>query len=308
MVMTPMEKASILVEALPYIKKFYGKTVVIKYGGHAMINEELKKAVLTDVVLMKYVGMRPVIVHGGGPEITNMLKRLGIQSSFVGGLRVTDEMTMEIAEMVLVGKVNKAIVALLNQYGGRAVGLSGKDANLFQVVKKNGKVRQPDGSLESVDIGFVGDITKVNPDLVDTLLRKGYIPVISPVSAGHDGESYNINADDAAGALCQALGADKLINLTDVEGILRDKNDKESLISVITESEVPGLIEQGIIDGGMIPKVECCLAALRGGVHSIHILDGRVPHAILLEIFTDKGVGTMVVKEQEVNNTKQSTD
>lgn len=290
-----MQKAAILVEALPYIKKFYGKTVVIKYGGHAMINDQLKQAVLTDAVLMKYVGIHPVIVHGGGPEITGMLKRVGIESSFVGGLRVTDRDTMEIAEMVLVGKINKEIVALINKYGGRAVGLSGKDANLFQAVKKPGRARRPDGTTEMVDIGFVGEITTVKPGIVDTLIREGYIPVISPVAAGAGGESYNINADYAAGALAEALNADKLIILTDVEGILRDRNDKESLISTITVPEVPGLIAGGIIDGGMIPKVECCISALKGGVLTTHILDGRVPHSILLEVFTDRGIGTMVV-------------
>ncbi len=293
---SPLEKAAILVEALPYIKKFYGKTVVIKYGGHAMINDELKQAVLTDAVLMKYVGMHPVIVHGGGPEITSMLKRLGIESNFVGGLRVTDRETMAIAEMVLVGKINKEIVALLNKYGGRAVGLSGKDANLFQAVKKPGRLRQPDGSTETVDIGFVGDITTVNPGIVDTLIREGYIPVVAPVAVGDDGESYNVNADYAAGALAQALKADKMINLTDVEGILRDRSDKDSLISTVTVDEVPGLIAEGVIEGGMIPKVECCIAALQGGVSTTHILDGRVPHSILLEIFTDRGIGTMVSK------------
>ncbi|KJS17883.1 MAG: acetylglutamate kinase [Peptococcaceae bacterium BRH_c4b] len=292
----PLEKAAILVEALPYIKKFYGKTVVIKYGGHAMINDELKQAVLTDAVLMKYVGMHPVIVHGGGPEITSMLKRLGIESNFVGGLRVTDRETMAIAEMVLVGKINKEIVALLNKYGGRAVGLSGKDASLFQAVKKPGRLRRPDGSTETVDIGFVGDITTVNPGIVDTLIREDYIPVVAPVAVGDDGESYNVNADYAAGALAQALKADKMINLTDVEGILRDRSDKDSLISTVTVDEVPGLIAEGVIEGGMIPKVECCIAALQGGVSTTHILDGRVPHSILLEIFTDRGIGTMVSK------------
>lgn len=290
-----MEKASILVEALPYIKKFYGKTVVIKYGGHAMINDDLKEAVLTDVVLMKYVGMRPVIVHGGGPEITGMLKRVNIESSFVGGLRVTDRDTMEIVEMVLVGKINKDIVARLNGYGGRAVGLSGKDDGLLRAVKKNGRVKKPDGSIEMVDIGYVGEISQVNPDIVDTLLQEGYIPVVSPVAVGDQGESYNVNADTAASALAVALKADKLIILTDVEGILEDRNNSASLISTVTRDNVPVLVERGVIDGGMIPKVECCVRALDGGVQTTHILDGRVKHSILLEVFTDKGIGTMVV-------------
>jgi len=290
-----MEKASILVEALPYIKKFYGKTVVIKYGGHAMINDDLKEAVLTDVVLMKYVGMHPVIVHGGGPEITGMLKRVNIESSFVGGLRVTDQDTMEIVEMVLVGKINKDIVARLNGYGGRAVGLSGKDDGLLRAVKKNGRVKKPDGSIEMVDIGFVGEISQVNPDIVATLLQEGYIPVVSPVAVGDQGESYNVNADTAASALAVALKADKLIILTDVEGILEDRNNSASLISTVTRDNVPVLVERGVIDGGMIPKVECCVRALDGGVQTTHILDGRVKHSILLEVFTDRGIGTMVV-------------
>lgn len=293
---TALEKAAVLVEALPYIKKFYGKTVVIKYGGHAMLNHSLKEAVLTDAVLMKYVGMHPVIVHGGGPEITGMLKRVGKESSFVGGLRVTDEETMEIVEMVLVGKINKEIVSKINRIGGRAVGLSGKDANLFEAVKKYRKVRTPEGGEELADIGFVGDISKVNPEIVATVIAEGYIPVVAPVAVGAEGESYNVNADYAAGRLAAALNADKLIILTDVEGIMADRNDPDTLISVLRVDEVPSLIERGRIDGGMIPKVECCLDALSGGVKSTHILDGRVPHSILLEIFTDKGIGTMVEK------------
>ncbi|TYO94441.1 acetylglutamate kinase [Desulfallas thermosapovorans] len=291
---SPMEKAGILVEALPYIKKFYGKTVVIKYGGHAMVNCELKKAVLTDAVLMKYVGMHPVIVHGGGPEITGMLKRLGIESNFVGGLRVTDAETMEIAQMVLVGKINKDIVGMINDIGGHAVGLSGKDGNLLVAGKKMGRVRNADGTEETVDIGLVGEVRQVNPGIVNTVIREGYIPVVAPVAVGEGGHSYNVNADSAAGALAVALKADKLVILTDVEGILADRNDKSSLISTITRQQVPGLVERGIIDGGMIPKVECCISALQGGVGTTHILDGRVPHSVLLEIFTDRGVGTMV--------------
>jgi len=291
-----LEKAAVLVEALPYIKKFHGKTVVIKYGGHAMLDENLKAAVLTDAVLMKYVGIHPVIVHGGGPEITEMLKKVGKESRFVGGLRVTDKETMEIVEMVLAGKINKEIVSLVNRAGGRAVGLSGKDAGLFEAVKKYRRARTPEGGEELVDIGFVGDISKVNPEIVATTVAKGYIPVIAPVAVGAGGESYNVNADYAAGRLAAALGADKLIILTDVEGILADRSDPGSLISVLRADEVPLLIERGKIDGGMIPKVECCLDALAGGVKSTHILDGRVPHSILLEIFTDRGIGTMVEK------------
>jgi acetylglutamate kinase len=292
---TAGEKAAILVEALPYIKKFYGKTVVIKYGGHAMLSPELKEAVLTDAVLMKYVGMRPVIVHGGGPDITGMLKRVGIESNFVDGLRVTDAGTMEIVEMVLVGKINKEIVARINRIGGRAVGLSGKDACLFEAVKKYSRVQTPEGEV-TTDLGYVGEISKVNPGIVTTIIAEGYIPVVAPVAVGDRGESYNINADTAAGRIAAALGADKLIILTDVEGILTDRNDPDSLLSALRAAEVPALIERGIIEGGMIPKVECCLDALSRGVKTTHILDGRVPHSVLLEVFTDRGIGTMVEK------------
>jgi acetylglutamate kinase len=293
-VLSAREKASILVEALPYIKKFYGRTVVIKYGGNAMINCELKQAVLTDIVLMKYVGMHPVIVHGGGPGITGMLERVGKKSEFVGGLRVTDEETMDIVEMVLVGKINKEIVGMLNNIGGKAVGLSGKDADLLVASKKYGRVPAENGEDEVVDIGQVGAIDKVNPEIISTVIREGYIPVVAPVAAGEGGKSYNVNADSAAGALAEALQADKLIILTDVEGILADKDDTESLISTIKVGEVPDLIRKGIIQGGMIPKVECCVSAVNSGVKTTHILDGRVPHSILLEIFTDRGIGTMV--------------
>ncbi len=293
---TPGEKAAILVEALPYIKKFYGKTVVIKYGGHAMTENELKKAALTDVVLMKYVGINPVIVHGGGPEISNMLKRLDIKSTFLNGLRITDDETMEVVEMTLAGKINKEVVSLINSFGGKAVGLSGKDADLFQARRKTGQVKKPDGSTAIVDIGLVGEITTVNPRIINTLISESYIPVVAPVAVGPDGESYNLNADHAAGELAVALKAEKLVILTDVEGILRDINDKDSLISVIETGAIPGLIEEGIIDKGMIPKVECCISAIKGGVETTHILDGRVAHSILLEVFTDRGIGTMVVQ------------
>jgi acetylglutamate kinase len=295
-VINSRERAQILVEALPYIKKFYGKTIVIKYGGHAMLSQELKEAVFTDIVLMKYVGMHPVIVHGGGPDITAMLERVGKKSSFVGGLRITDRETMEIAEMVLVGKINKEIVAQINRIGGRAVGLSGQDDGLFEAVKKYQRVRTPEGAEELADIGFVGDICKVNPEIVTAIIERGCIPVVSPVAVGAEGESYNINADHAAGRLAAALGSDKLIILTDVEGIMLDRSDPNSLISSIHADEIARLIEKGVIDGGMIPKVECCLDALANGVKTTHILDGRVPHSILLEIFTDKGIGTMVQK------------
>lgn len=293
---TPIAKAEILIEALPYIKEFYGKTVVIKYGGNAMINEDLKNAVMQDVVLMKFVGINPIIVHGGGPEITAMLKRVGKETQFIGGLRVTDKETMEIAEMVLVGKINKEIVSLINQHGGQAIGLSGKDANLIKAAKRMGKVHTPDGKVEFTDIGFVGDVAEVNPEVIQTITSNGYIPVISPVGVGEDGQSYNVNADYVAGEVAAALKADKLVMLTDVEGIFEDFNDKSTLISSIHIDDVPGKIAGGIISGGMIPKVECCVQALRGGVEKVHIIDGRVSHSILLEIFTKEGIGTMVVK------------
>ncbi|ABO48822.1 N-acetylglutamate kinase [Desulforamulus reducens MI-1] len=285
---SPLEKAGILVEALPYIKKFSGKTIVIKYGGHAMLNADLKKAVMTDLVLMKFVGINPVVVHGGGPEITGMLHRLGIESQFVSGLRVTDAPTMEVVEMVL-GKLNKEIVALINGLGGRSVGLSGKDANLIMANKKY--------SNDCQDIGFVGEVTGVNPQLLQTVIQEGYIPVVSPVGISTEGETYNINADTVASAIATALKADKLIILTDVEGILEDRQDKGTLISTVKMEDIPRLIERGVIQGGMIPKVECCMQAIQTGVATTHILDGRVPHSILLEVFTDKGIGTMVVSD-----------
>ena len=294
MVLTALEKAGILVEALPYIKKFYGKIIVVKYGGHAMLNCKLKEAVMTDLVLMKYVGMHPVVVHGGGPDISGMLRRLGKESSFVNGLRVTDAETMVVVEMVL-GRLNKEIAALINRLGGKAVGLCGKDANLITAAKKPGIIRLADGTAVEQDIGFVGEVTGINPELLLSVIQQGYIPVVAPIGLGADGEGYNINADTVAGKIAEALGADKLIILTDVEGILGNPEDKGSVISVLRREEVPGLIASGKISGGMIPKLECCVAALESGVKSAHILDGRVPHVILLEVFTDEGAGTMVI-------------
>lgn len=291
-----VDKANILIEALPYIRKFNGKTVVIKYGGHAMINEDLKQAVIQDVILMKLIGINPVIVHGGGPEITDMLKRLDIQSQFVGGCRVTDPATMEIVEMVLVGKINKEIVALINKHGGKAVGLSGKDANLIKAVRKMGKSIDGGGKELIQDLGFVGDVKQINPEIIQTVAREGYIPVVAPVGVGEEGESYNINADYVAGEIAASLGADKLILLTDVEGIFEDYNDKDTLISELRVDQVAEKMARGVISGGMIPKVECCVQALRSGVKTTHILDGRTQHSILLEIFTDRGIGTMVVR------------
>ncbi|HAA88975.1 MAG: Acetylglutamate kinase [Thermoanaerobacterales bacterium 50_218] len=293
MVLTPMEKAAILVEALPYIRKFAGETVVIKYGGRAMVNDHLKQGVITDCILLKLVGIHPVLVHGGGSAIDEMLRRLGKSWEFVRGQRVTDEETMAIVEMVLAGKVNKEIVALINKLGGKGIGLSGKDGNLIEARKKV----LIDEQGETVDLGYVGEITRVNPEIINTVLEKGYIPVVAPIGVGENGESYNINADYVAGELAAALGANKLVLLTDVEGILADREDPESLLSVVRVSEVPELIRRGVISGGMIPKVECCVQALEKGVGRTHIIDGRILHSILLEVFTDEGVGTMVIKE-----------
>ena len=297
MTITPLEKTEILIEALPYIKKYSGRTVVIKYGGHAMVDAELKKAVMQDAILMKYVGMHPVIVHGGGPAINDWLDKLGKQSDFVEGLRVTDAQTMEVAEMVLVGKVNKEIVGLVNKYGGQAVGLSGKDGSLLKARKQfaTGSDGRP------IDIGQVGEVTDVNPKIIKTVIENGYIPVVAPIGVGEDGASYNINADYVAGAIAGALEAEKLVLLTDVEGIFADNNDKKTLFSSIKTEEVPALVNDGIIKGGMVPKVRCCVQALEQGVNRTHIIDGRLPHSILLEIFTDEGIGTMVVKKEALS-------
>ncbi|NLZ52405.1 MAG: acetylglutamate kinase [Thermoanaerobacteraceae bacterium] len=286
--MEPLARAEILVEALPYIKKFYGKTVVIKYGGHAMTDPLLKDKVITDIVLMKYVGINPVIVHGGGPEINHWLEKTEISSQFVNGMRVTDEKTMEIVQMVLVGKVNKEIVSLVEKNGGKAMGLSGIDGQLIKARKKKAY-----SNGTELDLGFVGEIEKIDPQLIYSALENDYIPVIAPVGSG-EGKTYNINADYVAGSIAASLKADKLVLLTDVEGVF-DKEQK--LISSLSFIEAQTLIEEGIIKGGMIPKIECCIKALSSGVKSTHIIDGRLPHALLLEIFTDQGIGTMVVKE-----------
>lgn len=285
MVLSALEKAEILVEALPYIKEFYGRKVVIKYGGAAMIDCELKQKVMQDIVLMKYVGMHPIVVHGGGPEINAMLNRLDIKVQFVNGLRVTDRDTMEIVEMVLGGKVNKEIVAGLNANGGKAVGLSGKDGGLIQAIPLPG----------SEELGFVGQVEQVNPGIIETVIESGYIPVIAPIGMGLDGQTYNINADLVAADIAVAMKADKLVLLTDVPGLLRDPANPNSLISILKLSEVESYQEAGIIGGGMLPKVECCIHSVQGGVGRTHIIDGRVPHSILLEIFTKQGIGTMVV-------------
>ena len=287
MILSALEKAEVLVEALPYIKDFYGKRVVIKYGGAAMTECGLKMKVMQDIVLMKYVGMHPIVVHGGGPDITGMLGRLNIDTEFVNGLRVTDHATMEVVEMVLGGKVNKEIVSGLNASGGKAVGISGKDGGLIKA-----RPIDPSGKL-----GFVGEVETVNPQIIETLIENGYIPVIAPIGIDDEQQSYNINADLVAASIAVGMKADKLVLLTDVPGLLEDKNDNSSLISILKVSQVPDYIETGVIAGGMIPKVTCCVEAVTGGVSRTHIVDGRVPHSILLEIFTKEGVGTMVVNE-----------
>ena len=289
------DKAEILVDALPYIQEFSGTTVVIKYGGNAMVSDVLKENVMRDVALMKYVGIRPVIVHGGGPEITGFLKKVGKESSFVAGLRVTDEETVEIAEMVLDGKINSEIVNLLNQRGVRAVGLSGKDAGLIRARKKMATVYENDAAHE-VDIGYVGAVENIDASVIEDLLDHDYVPVIAPIGVGADGESYNINADYVAAEIAGALAAEKLLLLTDIEGIYKDFNDKSSFLSTIHLQEARDYIRDGIISGGMIPKVEACLMALECGAAKTHIIDGRLPHAIILEIFTSTGVGTQVVR------------
>ncbi len=287
MIKSALEKAEILVEALPYIKEFYGKRVVIKYGGAAMKDCSLKQKVIQDIVLMKFVGMHPIVIHGGGPEINAMLKRLGIASSFIDGLRVTDHATMEIVEMVLGGKVNKEIVSGINASGGKAIGISGKDGGLIEA-----QALDPSGQM-----GFVGEVININPQIIETMIENGYIPVIAPIGIDNQGQSYNINADLVAAAIAVSMKADKLVLLTDVPGLLSDPQDSESLISILNISEVAEYIANGTIAGGMIPKVHCCEEAVAGGVGRTHIIDGRVPHSILLEIFTDEGVGTMVVNK-----------
>jgi len=288
------DKAEILVDALPYIQEFYGTTVVIKYGGNAMINDALKENVMRDVALMKFVGIRPILVHGGGPEITGFLKKVGKESTFVSGLRVTDEETVEIAEMVLDGKLNSEIVGLLNLRGVRAVGLSGKDAGLIKAQKKLATVYEND-TAHQIDIGYVGEVTEINTSIIADLLNQGYVPVIAPIGMGEHGESYNINADYVAAEIAGALHAEKLLLLTDVEGVYKNFADKSSFLSQLRMDKAREYIRSGIIEGGMIPKVEACLRALEAGAHKAHIIDGRLTHSIILEIFTSRGIGTMVL-------------
>ncbi len=288
-----IDKANTLMEALPYIRRFSGKTFVIKYGGHAMSDERLKESFALDVIMLRSLGINTVIVHGGGPQINATLKRYGIVSEFVRGMRVTDDDTMTVVEMVLVGQVNKEVVGYLNQHGGRAVGLCGKDGTLLLSRKLLQEVTGEDGTVEQIDIGYVGDVVKVNTDLIRVLKQGGYLPVIAPVGVGPEGESYNINADLVAGRVAAALNAEKLILLTDTPGVL---DSKKTLIPNICVTEMHRLIEEESITGGMIPKVVCCADALKEGVKKAHIIDGRVEHAVLLEIFTDVGIGTEIVK------------
>ena len=285
-----------LIEALPYLRDFKDKTIVVKYGGNAMLNDQIKNKVLQDIVFLQCAGMRPVVVHGGGPEITAMLMQAGKKSEFVSGLRVTDAESVGIAEMALVGKINTDLVARLNMLGGRAVGLDGKDANLVQAKKHLADVYE-NGEVNLVDIGYVGNVEHVNTELIEVLLSNGFIPVIAPTGVGSSGETYNINADSVAGEIAGALKAEKLLVLTDVRGIYSDYRDESSFISTLTFEKAQELIIRGKIDGGMIPKVRACITALSGGAKKTHIIDGRAEHTILMEIFSDSGVGTEVVKE-----------
>lgn len=289
-----IKKAEILIEALPYIQKLYGKTVVIKYGGNAMINDELKNSVMEDITLLKYIGMNPVLVHGGGPDINKALQTYDIKSQFINGLRVTDSQTMEVAQMVLVGKTNKQIVSMLNNKGGKAIGLCGIDGKLIECEQYKTSIN---GEVQ--DIGYVGTINKINSKVLELISKDEYIPVVAPIGVGPNGESYNINADTVAGEIAAALKAEKLMLLTDVEGVKPSK-DSDTIIPALTIDEVHDLINKKIIDGGMIPKVLGCIDALEKGVGRTHILDGRIPHCILLEIFTYKGIGTMIMKDKKL--------
>ena len=287
-----LKKAEVLIEALPYIQKFNRKIIVVKYGGSAMSNEELQKNVIKDVTLLKLVGFKPIIVHGGGKEISRWVGKVGKEAQFVNGLRVTDDETMEIAEMVL-GKVNKSLVSMVQELGVKAVGISGKDGGLLNVEKKY---------VDGKDIGFVGNIKEVNPKILYDLLEKDFLPIVAPVGLDDGFQTYNINADDAACAIARAVGADKLVFLTDIEGLYKDINDKNSFISRITASDADALIDGGIIGGGMLPKLENCTSAIKNGVNRVHILDGRIPHCLLLEIFTNSGVGTAIVKDEDISH------
>jgi acetylglutamate kinase len=288
-VITPADKAAVLAEALPYIRRFHGKTIVIKYGGNAMTEETLKQGFARDVVLLKLVGMNPVVVHGGGPQIGELLKRVGKQSEFIQGMRVTDEETMDIVEMVLGGLVNKEIVGLLNHHGGKAVGLTGKDGGFIRAKQMKLKSLEKEG--EWIDIGHVGEVVNIDPQLIDLLDSKDFIPVVAPIGVGEQGEPYNINADVVAGKLAQTLSAEKLMLLTNVAGVM---NKEGKVLTGLSAAQVDGLIADGTISGGMLPKVQCALEAARNGVRTCHIIDGRVEHALLLEVLTNQGVGTLI--------------
>ena len=291
---TLIEKAGILIESLPYIRKFSGTTFVIKYGGAAMVDEELKNAFAQDIVLLNFIGIKPVIVHGGGPKINRIMEKMGKTPTFIHGQRVTDEETVDIVEMVLGGLINKQIVSLINRQGGLAIGLSGKDGNLIQARKKViSKISPETGVSEIIDLGLVGEVEKINPRILTSIEESGFIPVIAPISAGERSSTLNINADYVAGAIAAALKAEKLILLTDVEGI---KDGKNKLISTLGTKKIKSLIAKGTISGGMLPKVQSCQVALDGAVKKTHIIDGRVPHALLLEIFTEEGIGTEILK------------
>lgn len=283
-----LEKAKVLMDALPYIRKFNGHTVVIKYGGSAMLDPSINETIVKDVVMLKLVGLKPIIVHGGGPEINQMLNRLDIESHFIDGLRVTTQETMEVVEMVLAGKLNKQIVEMIAQQGGCPVGLTGKDGKMIRAKKI-----EKDG----IDLGYVGDIVKVNTRLLKSLIDNDFIPIIAPIGSDGNGNTFNINADYAAVAIAAAMNAEKLVFLTDVEGVLKDKDDPSSLVSFLSDAQARRYIEEGIIAGGMIPKVECCMKAIEQGVSMVHILDGREQHALVLEIYTPDGIGTMLYKE-----------
>ncbi|MBR0058947.1 MAG: acetylglutamate kinase [Methanobrevibacter sp.] len=289
-----MKDIDVLIEALPYIKKFHNKKILIKYGGHAMIDDEAMSSTARDTVLLKYVGMKPIIVHGGGPEISRSMDKLGKEPEFIEGLRVTDEETMEIIEMVLVGKISTEIVSELIKHDGDAISVSGKDSSLIFAHRKGAS--KIDGIGGEVDLGLVGEVDRINTDILDMFVENDYIPVISPIGIAEDGTSLNLNADTAAGEVAGAVDAEKLIILTDVPGVLRDPSDPDSLIKQIRISEVPDLIEQGILTGGMIPKIETCVRAIENGVKSCHIIDGRKEHSLLFEIFTTNGIGTMIYK------------
>lgn len=277
------DRAKILIQALPYIQKWAGKTIVVKYGGNAMISPELKDAVMNDIVLLQLVGINVVLVHGGGPEISGMLKKIGKESKFINGLRVTDEETIDVVQMVLAGKVNKSLVQLLEQHSGKALGLCGLDGRMIIADKK----------ASAEDLGFVGEIREINTGVIEDATNNGYVPIISTVAGGYDGAVYNINADLAAARIAAELKAVKLILMTDIRGLLKDKDNEDTLIPVVNVSEVPSLKREGIISGGMIPKIDCCVEAVRRGVKRAHIIDGRIPHSILIEMFSDEGIGTM---------------